>query len=166
MSRSHSRLSHPPVPASATDPGRRRLLLAVCLMASGQALADPLLTYRITVGGHALRVEVADTPEGRSTGLMHRRHLPEDGGMLFVFERAEPQAMWMKNTPLPLSVAFVGTDRRILNIEDMTPFTEDSHPSAGPALYAIETAQGWFARRGIRPGARVQGLELVLRRPR
>lgn len=125
--------------------------------------ADPLLTFPLRIGRHELRVELADTPDTRRTGLMFRRRLPEDGGMLFVFEAPSPQAMWMKNTLIPLSVAFVGADGRILNIEDMQPRTETPHPSAGDALYAIETNLGWFGKRGIRAGDRVEGLAEIRR---
>ncbi len=92
------------------------------------------------------------------TGLMGRRSLPQDTGMLFVFDQPAPQAMWMKNTYVPLSVAFITADGRILNIEDMSPQTEDVHPSAGSVLYALEMERGWFARKGIRAGDRVEGI--------
>ncbi len=79
--------------------------------------------------------------------------------MLFVFPEATMQSMWMMNTLIPLSVAFIGTDGRILNIRDMTPQTVDMHPSQGAAAYALETNRGWFAVRDIHAGARVDGLE-------
>lgn len=145
---------------------RRGLLGCVALAAlwSAGAAADPLLTFPVRIKGHTLRVELADTPETRRIGLMNRRQLGADSGMLFVFEGASPQAMWMKNTLIPLSVAFVGADGRILNIEDMQPLTEDAHPSAGPALYAIETNLGWFGKRGIKAGDRIEGLRAILKR--
>ena len=83
--------------------------------------------------------------------------------MLFVFEHAEPQAFWMKNTFIPLSIAFIDADGRIANIEDMAPQTENSHWSRGPVLYALEMRKGWFAERGIKAGDRVEGVE---KRPR
>ncbi len=145
---------------------RRGLLGCVALAAlwSAGAAADPLLTFPVRIKGHTLRVELADTPETRRVGLMNRRQLGADNGMLFVFEAASPQAMWMKNTLIPLSVAFVGADGRILNIEDMQPLTEDAHPSAGPAMYAIETNLGWFRKRGIKAGDRIEGLQAILKR--
>jgi len=145
---------------------RRGLLGCVALAAVWPAggLADPLLTFPVRIKGHTLRVELADTPETRRTGLMNRRQLGADSGMLFVFDAASPQAMWMKNTLIPLSVAFVGADGRILNIEDMQPLTEDAHPSAGPAMYAVETNLGWFRKHGIKAGDRIEGLQAILKR--
>jgi uncharacterized protein len=132
-------------------------LMLLCLQ--GAAVADPLLTYPLKIRGHDLRVEVAHTEEARRQGLMFRRSLPENYGMIFIYVEAGPNAMWMKNTYVPLSVAFVGSDGRILNIEDMAPLTEQAHVSRGNAKYAIEANRGWFAKRGIRPGHQVQGLD-------
>lgn len=112
----------------------------------------------VKVAGHALRVEVAATVEQRMQGLMFRTKLGADDGMLFVFDEPGYHSMWMKNTPLPLSVAFVDGEGRILNILDMEPQTLDSHYAAGPARFAIETHKGWFARRGIKAGDKVTGL--------
>lgn len=122
------------------------------------ARADPLLTYPLRIQGQEIRAEVANTPESRSQGLMFRPSLPEAAGMVFVFPEIGRHAMWMKNTKVPLSVAFIDGDGRILNIEDMSPYTEATHQSAGPARYALEVNRGWFARHGIAPGARVEGL--------
>jgi hypothetical protein len=89
---------------------------------------------------------------------MHRFSLRPDHGMLFVFAQPERQAFWMKNTFVPLSIAFIGDDGRIVNIEDMAPQTETAHWSREPVRYALEMRKGWFGERGIRPGDRVQGL--------
>ena len=137
-----------------------RLLAAIALAAlalhgPGVAAAD---TLRIQVGPHALRVEVAATDAERARGLMYRDRLGRDEGMLFVFDTPAYQSMWMKNTRIPLSVAFVEAGGEILSIHDMEPHTLDSHMSAGPALYAVETNRGWFTERGVRPGDRVTGL--------
>jgi len=135
-------------------------LTLLCLtLAIFGAHADPLLTYPLKIGRHSLRVEVASTPDERQTGLMHRRLLGEDQGMVFVFERSGLWGMWMKNTFIPLSVAFIDERGRILNIEDMEPQTEDSHNAIAPARYALEMNKGWFAKRGIRPGQKVEGLQ-------
>jgi uncharacterized membrane protein (UPF0127 family) len=123
------------------------------------AAADPLLTYPLTIAGHTLRVEVAHTDEARMRGLMFRRQLPESQGMIFVYADRTRQAMWMKNTYIPLSVAFLDEQGRILNIEDMAPHSEESHWSAGKAAYAIEMNRGWFSKRAIKAGIRVKGLE-------
>ena len=105
-----------------------------------------------------LLAELARTEEEKRTGLMERRRLGENAGMLFVYEREGIWAMWMKNTYIPLSVAFLARDGTILNIEDMEPLTEDTHQAAAPARYALEVNRGWFAKRGIGPGDRVEGL--------
>jgi uncharacterized protein len=111
---------------------------------------------KITIGRTPLWVEIADDDETRTLGLMYRKTMPEDEGMLFVFEHPQPLSFWMKNTRLPLEIAFVSADYRILNVLPMEPMDEKPrYNSAGPALYAIEANQGWFARHGIRPGDRV-----------
>jgi uncharacterized membrane protein (UPF0127 family) len=125
--------------------------------------ADPLLTYPLKIKGHALRVEVARTEEEMRKGLMFRRELGENNGMVFVYEREERWAMWMKNTYVPLSVAFMDREGKILNIEDMEPLTLDSHQAAAAARYALEMNRGWFQKRGIKPGDRVLGLDKLPR---
>ena len=122
------------------------------------AAAADLPQRTLTIGDNKLIVEVAATPQTRETGLMNRFSLQQDHGMLFVFEAPQPLAFWMKNTYIPLSVAFVDRSGRILNIEDMRPQDESAHWSSGPALYAIEMRQGWFVSKGIGPGDRVGGL--------
>jgi uncharacterized membrane protein (UPF0127 family) len=117
----------------------------------------PLPTVPIVIKGREqLQVEIAAQPVQRERGLMFRSALPADGGMLFVFPEATELAFWMKHTSLPLSIAFVGGDGRIVNIEDMQPFDTTLHRSAGPARAALEVSQGWFAERGIAPGDTVQ----------
>lgn len=122
------------------------------------AAAVDLPKVPLTIGTHKVTAEVAATPEERATGLMNRFSLQPDSGMLFVFERSEPLAFWMKNTFIPLSIAFISADGKIINIEDMKPQSEESHWSKGPALYALEMKKGWFAERGIGPGAVVKGI--------
>lgn len=131
-------------------------LVAVAMSTSAASAALP--TRTLTIHGAKLTVEVASTPQTRETGLMNRFSLPKDHGMLFVFEGAEPRAFWMKNTYIPLSIAFVDSAGRILNIEDMRPRDESTHWSQGAAMYAIEVRQGWFAEKGIQPGDAVEGL--------
>jgi uncharacterized membrane protein (UPF0127 family) len=118
----------------------------------------PLPTIELTIGTRKVTAELARTSEQRATGLMNRFSLQPDHGMLFVFERPEPQGFWMKNTYIPLSIAFIDNDGRILNIDDMAPQTEDTHWSNGPAQYALEVRKGWFKEHGIAAGARVEGL--------
>lgn len=135
-----------------------RTLAVVALFAALPAFAAPLPAVKLDVGGHAITVEVAATESTRETGLMNRFSLTGDNGMIFVFERTQPLAFWMKNTFVPLSIAFIDKDGRILNIDDMAPQTETSHWSMGDALYALEMHQGWFKQKGIVAGAIVKGL--------
>lgn len=115
----------------------------------------------LMVAGHPIVAEVVHTEASRNRGLMYRNDLGEDRGMLFVFPAPGIQSMWMANTSIPLSVAFIAPDGVILNIRDMTPFSTDSHASTGMAGYALEVNQGWFRDRGIGPGERVEGLSQV-----
>jgi len=123
------------------------------------ALADKhLKVVPLNIGKHSLRVEVVQKDEDRSKGLMFREKLGKNDGMLFIFDDPGYHSMWMMNTLIPLSVAFLDRDGVILNIEDMEPKTTDSHMAVGPALYAIETNKGWFAERKVKPGDKVAGL--------
>jgi uncharacterized protein len=137
-----------------------RFLAGIALAASAvTAFADVTFTSsQVKVGAHPLNVEVAVSDPQRMQGLMYRAKLGRNDGMLFVFDEPAYQSMWMKNTLIPLSVAFIGGDGRILNILDMEPQTLDTHTSAGPALYAIETNKGWFEENRVKPGEKVTGL--------
>lgn len=110
----------------------------------------------ISAGMHLIQAQVASTPEQRATGLMHRRDMPVNEGMLFVFEQPASQCFWMKNTLIPLTAAFIADDGRIVNLADMKPQTLDAHCSQAPVRYVLEVNQGWFARRGIQAGFRLQ----------
>jgi len=136
----------------------RRLLVLTFYAVGASAAAAPLATTTLTIDATRLTVEVASTPDQRTTGLMNRFSLQPDHGMLFVFDHPQPLAFWMKNTYVPLSVAFVDAAGRIINIEDMQPQDESSHWSQAPALYAIEMRQGWFRSKGIVAGQGVKGL--------
>lgn len=141
---------------------RRTLAAAALVLFSALPVAAAELpTVPLTIGTHKLVAEVVATVEQRATGLMNRFSLKPDHGMLFVFGRPAPQGFWMKNTYIPLSIAFLDADGRILNIEDMRPQTEETHWSKGPALYALEMKKGWFAERGIGPGAVVAGMPRI-----
>ncbi|TAN48686.1 MAG: DUF192 domain-containing protein [Betaproteobacteria bacterium] len=107
---------------------------------------------------HRIRAELADTFAARVQGLMHRQSLAPNAGMLFVFDEAAIHCMWMKNTLIPLSVAFIDEAGAIVNIADMQPHDERSHCAAQPVRYALEMERGWFARRGIKPGAKLRGI--------
>ncbi len=135
----------------------RACLLAAALViapvAHAAALPAPLPTVPLSINGHAITAEVAATPEQRSTGLMHRFSIRPDQGMLFVFERAEPQAFWMKNTFIPLSIAFIAQDGRIVNIDDMAPHDENLALVEGTGALRARNAQG-LVRRARDPGRR------------
>jgi uncharacterized membrane protein (UPF0127 family) len=133
------------------------VLLAAVLV--DQAVAEELRTIDLAIDGHRLVAEVAATEATRTTGLMNRFSLKPDHGMLFVFAQPQPLAFWMHNTYVPLSIAFIDAEGRIMNIEDMAPQTESTHPSRGLALYALEMKKGWFADRGIGPGVHVDGID-------
>jgi uncharacterized protein len=116
-----------------------------------------LPVVQLQAGMHNIRAQVAATPDQRATGLMHRREMPQHEGMLFVFEQPSPQCFWMKNTLLPLSIAFVADDGTVVNTDEMKPQTQDSHCSNKPVRYVLEMNQGWFAKRGIKPGFKLAG---------
>ena len=137
------------------------LLWAVGL-ASGAAVAQEgpqlnLQRVELAAGMHRIDAQVAITPQQRQTGLMYRKEMPQHEGMLFVFEQPAQQCFWMKNTLLPLTAAFVDDDGTVVNLADMKPQTLDSHCSAKPVRYVLEMNQGWFAQKGIKAGAKLQG---------
>ncbi len=111
----------------------------------------------LNAGMHIIQAELAQSAEQRGIGLMHRPKMGANEGMLFVFESATQQCFWMKNTLLPLSIAFLDDDGTIVNIEDMAPQTLNGHCSKKPVRFALEMNQGWFAKRAIKAGSRVQG---------
>ena len=123
---------------------------------AGAAGGDARVPLRI--GPHAFQVEVAATPTQRQQGLMGRTYLPADGGMLFVFEQPGRHCFWMRDTPLPLSIAFIDSTGRIAGFADMRPRTEALHCPGADVRYALEVRQGEFQRRGITPRMQVGGL--------
>ena len=141
------------------------LLLSLLLglaSASTNAQNQPQLNLprtTLSIGFHQLQVQVAATPEQQATGLMFRTDMPAHEGMLFVFPQDERHCMWMKNTFVPLSVAFIDDKGRIVSIHDMEPQTENSHCAATNARYALEMAKGWFRGKGISAGALVGGID-------
>jgi uncharacterized membrane protein (UPF0127 family) len=126
--------------------------------AGAQDAPQTLPTTKLSAGIHVVNAMVADRPDTRQTGLMHRREMAPNDGMLFVFERAGEQCFWMKNTLIPLSIAFLADDGRIVNVESMKPQTLDGHCSKEPVRYALEMNAGWFAQKGLKAGAKVRGL--------
>lgn len=140
-----------------------RLVLAASLVvpASGARAqsAQPELPIRpLSAGIYLIQAEMATTGQERELGLMYRTELPDNHGMAFVFDYPAVQCMWMKNTLIPLSVAFMDAQGRILNIEEMAPQTLTDHCSKGNVVYALEMGPGWFSRRHIKPGTVISGL--------
>jgi len=119
---------------------------------------DGLPTIVLTVQGHDLTAEVARSGRQRNAGLMLRDSLAKDTGMLFVYPDDRPRSFWMRNTCLPLTIAYIDSTGIIVTLADMTPLDESPVPSRVPARYALEMTQGWFARKGVAVGDRVVGL--------
>lgn len=141
-----------------------RLCLGLALLAPGLLAAQS--PYRLPVlslkaGDQSIQAEVASTEAQRSRGLMHRNSMPEQHGMLFVFEKPARYCFWMKNTLIPLSIAFLDADGTIVNLADMEPQSESHHCAAQPVGMALEMNQGWFEKHGMTVGKRIEGLESV-----
>ncbi|MCE3010529.1 MAG: DUF192 domain-containing protein [Proteobacteria bacterium] len=127
--------------------------------------AQPTLPQKwISINGHKLHVEIADSPEELQKGLMFRERLEEGQGMLFIFPDEDLRAFWMKNTFIPLSIAYISSKKVIVDIQDMAPAKSmmqsdfPSYPSSKPAQYALEVPQNWFKKNGIKVGAQIKGL--------
>ncbi len=139
-------------------------LLLLCLALAG--LTDALAQTRpqprlpvaeLTAGMHVIRAELAVTPAQQATGMMWRTEMQGNEGMLFVNEDDQVRCFWMKNTLIPLTIAYLTADGTIINLADMQPKSEQSHCSARPARFALEMRQGWFDKRGIKPGFQLRG---------
>ena len=147
------------------QPARLCLWAAVCASAflgpvQAQQNGQPQLNLpraELTAGMHRLNVQLAQTSSEHQVGLMHRKDMPQQEGMLFVFPRLGTQCFWMKNTLLPLTAAFVADDGTIVNLADMQPHSEESHCSTKPVRYVLEMNQGWFAKKGIKAGSKLSG---------
>jgi uncharacterized protein len=143
----------------------RIFALAVTMLAMVAALraaaeADTVSApIQLKVDGHSITAEVAATHDIRARGLMFRTKLGKNAGMLFVFDQLGYHGMWMKNTLIPLSVAFIDEHGKILNIAEMEPHSEITHSAAGPARYALEMNAGWFSALKIAPGSVVKGID-------
>lgn len=127
--------------------------------------AQKLKTEEITVGGKKIIAEIADNDDTRERGLMYRKFMRENEGMLFVFDRDESLSFWMKNTLIPLAIGYFDSDRKLIEVIEMVPapigdMYPKSYPASKPARYALEMNKGWYARHGVKPGA-----ELVRARP-
>jgi uncharacterized membrane protein (UPF0127 family) len=128
------------------------------MLAAAPAMAQQQPVAQLNAGMHLIRAEVVSDYATRAQGLMHRKNLAQNAGMLFIFDNQAVHCMWMKNTLIPLSVAFIDDAGTIVNIADMEPHSEASHCAAQPVRYALEMNRGWFAARGIKPGTRLGGV--------
>ena len=137
------------------------LFTVVVLGANVQAQSLPLI--QLSAGMHLIKAEVAANNEHRQQGLMFRQKMASNEGMLFIFDQNALHCMWMKNTLIPLSVAFLDEQGRILNIEDMQPQTLENHCAVKPAKFALEVNLGWFKQRGIQPGSKISGITELLK---
>lgn len=136
---------------------------AACVLTSvparaGEVAQTDLPRTRLQAGKATMDVQIASTFHQRQVGLMHRKNMPANEGMLFVFPESGVQCFWMKNTYLPLTAAFVDTDGTIVNMADMQPLSEQNHCSTKPVPYVLEMHQGWFKRHRIRSGMRIQDI--------
>jgi uncharacterized membrane protein (UPF0127 family) len=132
--------------------------LAIAGTALAQGGPQKLDSIRISAGIYNIHAELATTPEQREIGLMFRTSMAPNDGMLFAFERPGQQCFWMKNTLIPLSVAFIADDGSVVNIDDMKPQTLDGHCSEKAVRFVLEMNDGWFAKRGIKAGSKIKGL--------
>lgn len=124
-----------------------------------------LARTELSAGMHRIHAQVAQTAKEKEIGLMYRKEMPANEGMLFVFDRPGTQCFWMKNTVLPLSTAFVADDGTIVNLADMQPMTLDSHCSTQPVRYVLEMNQGWFDKKGLKAGSQLRGAPFSAQRP-
>jgi len=134
-------------------------LVAQAAVAQALKQGSPMPVVTLSAGMHLVRAEVAFTTESRMQGLMFRKSLGPNEGMLFMFTEDERHCMWMRNTYVPLSVAFIDAKGRIVSIHEMDPQTENSHCAKGLTRYALEMNKGWFKSKGIAVGAEIRGIE-------
>jgi uncharacterized membrane protein (UPF0127 family) len=132
------------------------LLLTLTAKAGAQSLSLPIIELKAEM--YRIEAELADTPAARQTGLMYRTFMPTNTGMLFVFPEKAIHCFWMRNTKLPLTIAFIGDDGKIVNLSDMEPETQNNHCPRAPVRFALEMNQKWFAQRALGPGTVITGL--------
>ena len=133
-------------------------LMVPGLLLAQQAPQPTLRTTKLTAGIHVITAEIASTPQSRMIGLMMRERLAPNHGMVFVFEDKSQHCFWMRNTLIPLSIAFIDDDGTVVSIADMAPKSEASTCPQRPVRYALEMDQGWFAKRGVTAGQKISGL--------
>jgi uncharacterized membrane protein (UPF0127 family) len=136
------------------------LLAATTSTSRAQTEAQPELpTTKLSISGKSIRAEIADEEHERAAGLMFRKELADDAGMLFIMPQTGPVAFWMRNTEVPLTIAYIAPNGAIMELHDLEPFNELPVPSSFPHIaYALEMPRGWFTKNNIWPGERVVGL--------
>ena len=135
------------------------ILILVCLVFLTIPVRAEMPRVELTASFYRIDAEVASSQEDRSKGLMFREEMDANQGMVFIFPQADHHCMWMRNTLIPLSVAFLDEQARILNIEDMQPKTETTHCASAPARFALEMNIGWFSQKGLKPGLQIGGIK-------
>jgi len=143
----------------ASRMSKKTLIAFAAAALPAAAVAQGMPTMELIAGMYRIEAEVAATQDDRMLGLMYRKSMPAQHGMLFVFGAPAQHCMWMRNTLLPLSVAFLDEQGRVINVEEMQPQTDDNHCAAKPARYALEMNAGWFKARGFGPGTAIAGIE-------
>ena len=138
----------------------RTLMLVGMLLFAAAARAE-LPRAELTAGFHRIEAEVAANQADRSQGLMHRRSMPQNHGMIFVFPVSAVHCFWMRNTPLPLSIAFLDDKGVIIDIDEMAPEKDTRKCKSSPARFALEMNAGWFKAKGLKPGVAIGGLVLL-----
>lgn len=134
------------------------LLMLTLSLSANFSLAQTLPTKTFSFAGKSLSAEIAASPADRAQGLMHRQSLANNHGMLFIFEESGKHCFWMRNTPLPLTIAFIDEKGVVVNFADMQPLSEQSHCPLKNIKYALEMQQGWFKQKNIGAGAKLEGL--------
>jgi uncharacterized membrane protein (UPF0127 family) len=134
------------------------LLALTASLGLAQNINTSLPIIELKTGIYRIQAEVASTPQARQVGLMNRTSMPTDSGMLFIFDQKATHCFWMSNTKIPLAIAFLGDDGKIVNIEEMQAETLNNHCPKVPVRYALEMNRQWFSQRAIGPGSQIQGL--------
>jgi uncharacterized membrane protein (UPF0127 family) len=134
-------------------------LLAMSVVDGAAAQGAALATVELSAGMHLIHAELADNDSARMRGLMYRQALAPNHGMLFIFDETDRHCMWMRNTLLPLSVAFIDNDGAIVNIEEMKARTDDTHCARRGVRYALEMDGGWFKAHGLGAGSVIKGID-------
>lgn len=147
-------------PSPLSNTARRMLVLWLLATAGAHAQEGPqprLRTVPLTAGMHVIQAELAVTPQQQQTGMMLRRTMGANEGMLFVSDDRDVRCFWMRNTLIPLAIAFIADDGTIVNVAEMQPQSDASHCSARPVRFALEMNAGWFTKRGFKAGSKLRG---------